>query len=225
MSVVIKGIEPDSPAQHAGIQAGEILVSLNGHDIIDILDYRFYETNAHLEIKLSDVTGQTRIVSMKKGQYQSIGLEFETYLMDKQHSCRCKCVFCFIDQMPKGMRESLYFKDDDSRLSFLFGNYVTLTNLKEKDVQRIIDMKISPINVSVHTTNPELRVKMMGNRFAGQVLEILPRLANAGIQLNCQLVLCPGINDGAELERSLTDLGKLAPALQSIALVPVGVTK
>ena len=198
MSVVIKGIEPDSPAQRAGIQAGEILVSLNGHDIIDILDYRFYETNAHLEIKLSDVTGQTRIVSMKKGQYQSIGLEFETYLMDKQHSCRCKCVFCFIDQMPKGMRESLYFKDDDSRLSFLFGNYVTLTNLKEKDVQRIIDMKISPINVSVHTTNPELRVKMMGNRFAGQVLEILP---------------------------SLTDLGKLAPALQSIALVPVGVTK
>lgn len=225
MSVVIKGIEPNSPAQRAGIQAGETLVSLNGHDIIDILDYRFYETNAQLEIKLSDVTGQTRIVSMKKGQYQSIGLEFETYLMDKQHSCRCKCVFCFIDQMPKGMRESLYFKDDDSRLSFLFGNYVTLTNLKEKDVQRIIDMKISPINVSVHTTNPELRVKMMGNRFAGQVLEILPRLANAGIQLNCQLVLCPGINDGAELERSLTDLGKLAPALQSIALVPVGVTK
>lgn len=225
MSVVIKGIEPDSPAQRAGIRAGETLVSLNGHDIIDILDYRFYETNAHLDIKLSDVTGQTRVISIKKGQYQSIGLEFETYLMDRQHSCRCKCVFCFIDQMPKGMRESLYFKDDDSRLSFLFGNYVTLTNLKEKDVQRIIDMKISPINVSVHTTNPELRIKMMGNRFAGEALQILPRLAKAGIQLNCQLVLCPGINDGAELERSLTDLGKLAPALQSIALVPVGVTK
>ena len=127
-----------------------------------------------MEIKLSDVTGQTRIVSMKKGQYQSIGLEFETYLMDKQHSCRCKCVFCFIDQMPKGMRESLYFKDDDSRLSFLFGNYVTLTNLKEKDVQRIIDMKISPINVSVHTTNPELRVKMMETDLGSGYLKSCP---------------------------------------------------
>ena len=143
MSVVIKGIEPDSPAQRAGIQAGEILVSLNGHDIIDILDYRFYETNAHLEIKLSDVTGQTRIVSMKKGQYQSIGLEFETYLMDKQHSCRCKCVFCFIDQMPKGVRSSLHVKDDDWRLSLIMGNYVTLTNIDDAEFERIIKRRVS----------------------------------------------------------------------------------
>lgn len=225
MSVAITGIEPNSPAQRAGIKPGETLISLNGHEIVDILDYRFYETNAQLEIILANSKGQTRAISIKKGQYQAIGLEFETYLMDKQRSCRNKCVFCFIDQMPKGMRESLYFKDDDSRLSFLFGNYVTLTNLKERDVQRIIDMKISPINISVHTTNPKLRVQLMGNRFAGQALDILPRLAQAGIQINCQLVLCPGINDGPELARSLTDLGKLAPALQSIALVPVGVTK
>jgi len=201
------------------------LISLNDHEIIDVLDYRFYETNAQLQIKLADSKGQTRVISMSKRQYQAIGLQFNTYLMDKQRSCCCKCIFCFIDQMPKGMRESLYFKDDDSRLSFLFGNYVTLTNLKENDIQRIIDMKISPINISVHTTNPELRVKMMGNRFAGKTLEILPRFAEAGIQMNTQLVLCPGINDGAELERSLTDLGKLAPAMQSISLVPVGITK
>ncbi len=201
------------------------MISLNDHEIIDVLDYRFYETNEQLQIKLADSKGQTRVISMSKRQYQAIGLQFNTYLMDKQRSCCCKCIFCFIDQMPKGMRESLYFKDDDSRLSFLFGNYVTLTNLKENDIQRIIDMKISPINISVHTTNPELRVKMMGNRFAGKTLEILPRFAEAGIQMNTQLVLCPGINDGAELERSLTDLGKLAPAMQSISLVPVGITK
>lgn len=225
MSVIITGVEENSPAARAGIAAGETLVALNGHEIVDILDYRFYETNAQLTVTLADMKGNMRTVSIHKGQYLPIGLEFETYLMDKQRSCCCKCVFCFIDQMPKGMRQSLYFKDDDARMSFLFGNYVTLTNLKEQDVQRIIDMKISPINVSVHTTNPELRVKMMGNRFAGKVLDILPRLAQAGIQINCQLVLCPGINDGEELARSLTDLGKLLPALQSIALVPVGVTK
>ncbi len=225
MPVLIKGIEPDSPAQRAGIRAGETLVSLNGHTIVDILDYRFYETDARLEVRLADTKGQTRTVLIKKSQYQPIGLEFETYLMDKQRSCRCKCVFCFIDQMPQGMRESLYFKDDDARLSFLFGNYITLTNLKEEDVERIINMKISPVNISVHTTNPALRVKMMGNRFAGKSLEILPRLARAGIHINCQLVLCPGINDGEELRRSLTDLGELIPALQSVAMVPVGVTK
>ena len=225
MSVLITGIQPNSPAQRAGICAGETLLSLNGHAITDILDYRFYETDARLEIALANAQGKTRCIRVKKGQYQPIGLEFQTYLMDKQHSCRCKCIFCFIDQMPKGMRESLYFKDDDARLSFLFGNYVTLTNLKEQDVQRIIDMKISPINISVHTTNPELRVKMMGNRFAGNALKILPRLAKAGIQINCQLVLRPGINDGPELTRSLQDLSKLTPAIQSVAIVPVGVTK
>lgn len=152
-------------------------------------------------------------------------MEFETYLMDRQHACRNHCVFCFIDQLPKGMRNSLYFKDDDSRLSFLFGNYITLTNMTEHDVDRIIKMHISPVNISVHTTNPELRVKMMGNRFAGKSLDILYRLAAAGIKINSQLVLCRGLNDGNELTRSLTDLGKLYPSVQSVALVPVGVTK
>ena len=225
MSVVIKGIEPDSPAQRAGIQAGEILVSLNGHDIIDILDYRFYETNAHLEIKLSDVTGQTRIVSMKKGQYQSIGLEFETYLMDKQHSCRCKCVFCFIDQMPKGMRESLYFKDDDSRLSFLQGNYITLTNMKQKDVDRIIEMQLAPINISVQTTNPELRCKMLHNRFAGEKLKFLDDLYAGHVEMNGQIVLCKGVNDKDELKRSIEDLMKYLPFMRSVSVVPAGLSK
>lgn len=145
--------------------------------------------------------------------------------MDKQHSCCNRCIFCFIDQLPKGMRSSLYFKDDDSRLSFLFGNYITLTNMTEHDIERIIKMHISPINISVHTTNPELRAKMTGNRFAGKSLAILDRLADAGVKINCQLVICKGINDGDELKRSLTDLGKLYPSVQSIALVPIGLTK
>ena len=161
---------------------------------------------------------------IRKGEYEEIGLEFETYLMDKQHSCRNKCIFCFIDQLPKGMRKSLYFKDDDSRLSFLFGNYVTLTNLTQHEIDRIIKMHISPINVSVHTTNPDLRVKMMNNRFAGEVLSVLPKFAEAGIKINCQIVACPGINDGKELERTLTDLVDLYPSVECIAVVPVGLT-
>ena len=160
---------------------------------------------------------------MTKGEYEEIGLEFETYLMDKQHSCRNKCIFCFIDQLPKGMRESLYFKDDDSRLSFLFGNYITLTNITEHEIERIIKMHISPINVSVHTTNPELRCKMMNNRFAGDTLKYLKRFADAGITLNCQIVSCPGINDGDELVRTLTDLENLG--VNMTAIVPVGLTR
>lgn len=221
--VKIHSVKPDSPAFHAGIKAGEALLSINGHEICDILDYQFYETSARLSLELEN--GDRRIVSLRKGEYEPMGLEFETYLMDQQHSCRNQCVFCFIDQLPKGMRESLYFKDDDSRLSFLFGNYITLTNLSDHEIDRIISMKISPINVSVHTTNPELRVKMMGNRFAGTALETLRRFAEAGLKINCQLVLCPGINDGPELERSLQELGQLAPAVQSVAVVPVGLTK
>ena len=225
MAVRIDGIEPGSYAEKAGILPGEMLVSINGKEIHDVLDYRFYETERSLLLVLQNDVAGCRTVDLQKRQYDSIGLIFSSYLMDEKRTCRNKCIFCFIDQMPPGMRDTLYFKDDDSRLSFLFGNYITLTNLTERDVQRIIDMHISPINVSVHTTNPELRVKMMGNRFAGKVLEILPRLAEAGIRLNCQLVLCPGINDGEELRRSLTDLEQLLPALQSVALVPLGLTK
>lgn len=225
MSVKILSVEPDSPARHAGILPGETLVSINENEICDILDYRFYETDRNLSILVQNSAGEPRTVQIRKGQYESIGLDFETYLMDKQQSCTNRCIFCFIDQLPKGLRKSLYFKDDDSRLSFLFGNYVTLTNLKEREADRIIKMHISPINISVHTTNPELRVKMMGNRFAGRSLEILYRFARAGIKLNCQIVLCRDINDGAELDRTLGDLTSLWPSVQSVAVVPIGLTK
>nr|WP_319488042.1 DUF512 domain-containing protein [uncultured Caproiciproducens sp.] len=225
MSVKILSVDKDSPAEKTKILPGETLVAINGNQIDDVLDYRFYETSKSLSIILADHNQNPRTVNIRKGEYESIGLDFETYLMDEQHSCRNKCIFCFIDQLPKGMRGTLYFKDDDSRLSFLFGNYITLTNMSEHDVDRIIKMHISPVNISVHTTNPELRVKMMGNRFAGESLKILYRLAAAGIKINTQLVVCKGINDGEELKRSLTDLGKLYPAVQSIAAVPVGLTR
>lgn len=225
MPVKILAVEPGGPASHAGVRPGETLLSINGNEICDILDYRFYETDRHLSIVVRDGAGAERTVQIRKGQYESIGLEFETYLMDQQHSCTNRCIFCFIDQLPKGLRKSLYFKDDDSRLSFLFGNYVTLTNLKEREVDRIIKMHISPINISVHTTNPELRVKMMGNRFAGKSLDILYRFAKAGIKLNCQIVLCRDINDGEELDRTLKDLTSLWPSVQSVAVVPLGLTK
>ena len=225
MSVTIFSVDHDSPAEHAGILPGETLCSINGNEICDILDYRFYETEKEVLLLLRDAQGADREIKLRKGQYESIGLQFETYLMDRQRSCRNKCVFCFIDQLPPGMRETLYFKDDDSRLSFLFGNYITLTNLSQREADRIIKMKISPINISVHTTNPELRCRMMGNRFAGDCLRYLYQFAEAGIKLNCQLVLCHGWNDGEELERTLRDLLPLYPSVQSIALVPLGVTK
>jgi len=224
LSVIISSVVKNSLAERAGITAGQRLISINGFEINDILDYRYYETNRVLNLVIES-SGENRSVQIKKGEYQSIGLEFATYLMDKQRSCKNKCIFCFVDQTPKGMRESLYFKDDDERLSFLFGNYITLTNLTDNEVERIIKMRISPVNVSVHTTNPELRVAMMKNPAASRIMELLKKLSDGGIQINCQLVLCPGINDGAELERSLNDLISLAPQVHSIALVPVGLTK
>lgn len=224
MSVMISGVEKGSLAKKAGILPGEELVSINGNEILDVLDYRFYMTEERLSVLIRDRDGKPRKISIRKDEYDDIGLEFETYLMDKQQSCRNQCIFCFIDQMPPGMRESLYFKDDDARMSFLFGNYITLTNLTDRDVERIIKMHISPVNISVHTTNPELRCKMMKNRFAGESLRHMYRLAQAGIGINCQLVLCPGINDGEELKKSLEDLENLYPSVQSIACVPVGLT-
>lgn len=202
MPVTISGVEDGSLARRHGIQAGETLLSINGHPIADVLDYRFYLTEQKLLLELEGPCGPRTVHLRKKDPYDDIGLQFETYLMDKQHSCRNKCVFCFIDQLPPGMRQSLYFKDDDSRLSFLFGNYITLTNLSEREISRIIEMHISPIHISVHTTNPELRCRMMGNRFAGNCMEILRRFADAGIRMECQLVLCPGLNDGEELRRA-----------------------
>ncbi|MBQ9994243.1 MAG: DUF512 domain-containing protein, partial [Clostridia bacterium] len=225
MSVVIMEVQPGSIAQRAGLEAGDVLLSINGSIICDILDYRYYETNRHLSLEVQGADGEVRTVDIVKGEYQSLGLEFETYLMDKQRSCKNKCVFCFVDQLPKGMRDTLYFKDDDERLSFLFGNYITLTNLCERELERIVQMHITPINVSVHTTNPDLRVRMMKNPAAGEIMTRLRRLAQGGTKLNCQLVLCPGYNDGDELESSLRELLELAPQVQSIALVPVGLTK
>ncbi len=223
MPVLISAVEKDSIAQECGIEAGTVLVSINGHEINDVLDFRFFETNEKLTLEL-EKGGARRAVEIEKDEYDELGLCFETYLMDKQKSCKNKCIFCFIDQLPKGMRESLYFKDDDSRLSFLFGNYMTLTNMTDKDIDRILMMHISPVNVSVHTMNPDLRVEMMKNPNAGKSIDMLRKLASGGIDVNCQLVLCPGINDGKELEYSLEELMKLTPALKSIALVPVGLT-
>lgn len=224
MAVPIDGVTPGSPAARAKIAAGDTLVAINGRPIEDVLDYRFYIPDTRLKLTILS-GGKQRTARLKKAEFEEIGLEFSTYLMDEQHSCRNKCIFCFIDQLPPGMRDTLYFKDDDSRLSFLFGNYITLTNLTEHEVSRIIEMHISPINISVHTTNPELRCRMMHNRFAGDCLSILHRFVEAGLTVQCQLVLVPGYNDGEELERSLRDLAALGPAVESVAAVPVGLTK
>ncbi|MBO5421407.1 MAG: DUF512 domain-containing protein [Clostridia bacterium] len=223
MSVKIHSIKPHSPASRHFVRAGSKLISVNGHEIRDVLDYQFYIDEDVLNLVIEKPNGKQRKLTLKNCNGEP-GFEFETYLMDKQRRCANNCIFCFIDQLPKGMRESLYFKDDDARLSFLFGNYITLTNLGDKDIDRIIEMHISPVNISVHTMNPELRVKMMGNNRAGKVLGYIKRLADAGIKLNTQLVLCPGYNDGDELTYSLEELGKLYPAVQSIAAVPVGLT-
>ena len=222
--VEITGIEKNSYAAKAHIVAGDILVSINGNPITDVLDYRFYITEKKLDITL-DRRGETVSVTIKKPQYDDIGLEFATYLMDKKHSCKNKCVYCFIDQNPKGMREDIYFKDDDSRLSFFFGNYITLTNLTDADIDRVIKMRISPINISVHTTNPELRVKMMKNKNAGTCLRFLDKLRDGDITMNAQIVLCKNLNDGAELDRTLNDLSAYYPHIESIAVVPSGLTK
>ncbi len=224
MSVIIKSVEKKSLAWKAGLRDGDTLCRISGNEIMDVLDYRFFENNEELDLEYINSKGKTIIKRVKKDEYEELGLEFHTYLMDKKHSCRNKCIFCFIDQLPKGLRDTLYFKDDDSRLSFLFGNYITLTNITEHEVERIIKMHISPINISVHTTNPDLRVKMMNNKNAGRVLDIIYRFNEAGIKLNCQLVLVPGVNDGAELERSLKDLTALEN-VECIAAVPVGITK
>ena len=222
--VTITDVMPKSRAAKVGIKPNDVLISLNGHEIRDVLDYRFYLADKKVTL-LVERDGTKIEKTIIKQEYDDIGLDFETPLMDKKHSCENKCIFCFIDQLPKGMRKTLYFKDDDSRLSFLHGNYVTLTNMHDRDIDRIIEMHISPVNVSVHTTNPELRCKMMHNKRAGDVLSYLKKLADANIGLCCQIVLCKGINDGAELDRTLHDLIDLHPALQSVAIVPSGLTK
>lgn len=226
MAVKIQKVNPDSLCGKKGITAGYVLLSVNGHDINDVLDYRFYANSRRINVVFETPEGETVTHRFKTAlNVDELGLEFDSYLMDKQHSCKNKCIFCFIDQMPHGMRESLYFKDDDSRLSFFFGNYVTLTNMTEKDIDRLIEMHISPVNISVHTMNPELRVQMMKNPNSGKVLSYIKKLADADIEINAQLVLCPGYNDGPELLYSLNKLAEIGRSIVSVAAVPVGLTK
>ena len=222
--VTVYGIVPGSDAERYGIKVGDKLHTVNGSEINDVLDYRYYLTDSRVLLTL-ERDGVFFTIEIPKEMYADIGLEFETYLMDKKRSCRNRCIFCFIDQLPKGMRETLYFKDDDSRLSFLHGNYVTLTNLADSDIDRIIKMRISPVNISVHTMNPELRVTMMKNKNAGKVLSYLGRLKEAGIEMSLQIVLCKGINDGAELDLSMRAIAELYPQAVSCSVVPAGLTK
>ena len=223
MAIKIDRIDAGSEAEALGLQPGDELLSVDENELNDTLDYDFYTDSSsfHLKAKVADGIREWDVRRAERGPF---GCDFSTYLGDQKHSCSNHCMFCFIDQLPPGMRESLYFKDDDERLSFLFGNYITMTNMQDHEIDRIIKMHISPINISVHTTNPQLRVRMLANKRGGEVLKYLPRLVEGGIAVNCQLVLCRGINDGEELRRTLGDLLELTPMVQSIAAVPCGVT-
>ena len=222
---VIYKVTPGSIAEELEIEAGDVLVSINGNEIEDVFDYHYMVNDEYLEMLIRKADGEEWELEIEKEYNEDIGIEFENGLMDDYKSCTNKCIFCFIDQMPPGMRETLYFKDDDSRLSFLQGNYVTLTNMKDKDLDRIIQYHLAPINISVQTTNPELRCMMLHNRFAGDALKKIDRLYEAGIQMNGQIVLCKGVNDGEELERSIRDLTKYLPYMESVSVVPVGLSK
>jgi len=224
LSSVIKKIDKNSPLLHKA-HIGDRLVSINGNEITDVLDYKYFSYENRLEVVLESPHGNLRTVKVKKHEGGELGLEFETYLMDTARACRNRCLFCFVDQLPRGMRRTLYFKDDDARLSFLTGNYITLTNLSEREIQRIIDLHISPINVSVHATEPELRAKLLGNPNGARGYELMERLASGGIVMNCQIVCCPGLNDGEALTRSMEDLEKLYPQVKTVSIVPVGLTK
>lgn len=221
----ISAVAPDSAAERAGIAVGDRLLKVDGNVIHDVLDYMYFAYDSDAIFTVEHEDGSVSDIEIKKGIGENAGIDFETYLMDNMRSCANNCIFCFVDQMPEGMRDTLYFKDDDVRLSFLTGSYITLTNMSEREVQRIIDLKISPINVSVHTMNPELRCMMLGNRNAGKGIDIIRRLGKAGIEMNCQIVCCPGINDGDELSYTMSELAKLYPSVNSCSIIPVGLTK
>lgn len=222
---VIAGVEPGSIADELELEPGDVLLEINGNKIEDAFDYHYLMNEEYVELLVRKPNGEEWELEIEKEFEEDLGVTFENGMMDNYRSCTNRCIFCFIDQMPPGMRETLYFKDDDTRLSFLQGNYVTLTNLREHDVERIIKYKLSPMNISFQTTNPELRCKMLHNRFAGDSLKIVDRLVEAGITLNGQIVLCKGWNDGRELERSIADLAKYLPNLQSVSVVPVGLSR
>ena len=220
----IKSVDPGSIADELGLEPGDRLLSIDGHELEDIFDYEYYIENESIMVVIAKKNGEEWELDIEN-DYQDLGLTFENGLMSDYKSCHNKCVFCFIDQMPKGMRETLYFKDDDSRLSFLQGNYVTLTNMKDKDIERIIKFKLAPINISGQTTNPELRCKMLHNRFAGEALKKIDRLYEAGTPMNGQVVMCKNLNDGDELDRTIRDLTKYIPCMESVSVVPVGLSK
>ncbi|MBQ7973272.1 MAG: DUF512 domain-containing protein [Lachnospiraceae bacterium] len=222
---IIKNVCPGSIGEECGFEPGDILLTINGEEIEDIFDYRFMIQEEELVLEVKSKQGEIVEIEIEKDSDEELGLEFENQFMDDYHSCCNKCIFCFIDQMPPGMRETLYFKDDDARLSFLQGNYVTLTNMSDKDVERIIRYHLEPINISFQTMNRELRCKMLNNRFAGQALDKVDRFADAGITMNGQIVLCKNVNDGAELEYSISELTKYIPLLESVSVVPVGLSK
>ncbi len=221
---IVKDVLVPSYADECGIRIGDVVDMINGHRIRDVLDYRFYLTERRVEISLLR-GADTVTVNIEKDEYDDIGLVFETPLMDEKHSCKNGCIFCFIDQNPEGLRDTLYFKDDDSRLSFIHGNYITLTNLTDEDAERIVKMRFSPLNISIHTTDPELRVRMMKNKRSGEVLRYLDVFADAGLDMCGQIVLCRGVNDGEALRRTMSDLSRLYPRLTSVAIVPAGLTK
>lgn len=221
----ISYVEPGSIADEMEIEPGDVLISINDNEIEDVFDYRFLVQEEYLTVIIRKQDGEEWELEIEKDEEEDLGITFELGLMSEYRSCRNKCVFCFIDQMPPGMRDTLYFKDDDSRLSFLQGNYVTLTNMDDHDINRIIRYRLEPINISVQTTNPQLRCEMLHNRFAGQALDKINTLYEAGITMNGQVVLCKGLNDGAELRRTLNDLLQYAPIMQSVSVVPVGLTK
>ena len=222
---VVAKVLPDSIALEMNIEPKDEIVSINGEVIEDIFDYQFLCESEYIEVLVRKPDGEEWLLEIDKDEDEDLGIEFENGLMDNYHSCSNKCIFCFIDQLPKGMRKSLYFKDDDARLSFLQGNYITLTNMSDHDIDRIIKYNLSPVNISFHTTNPELRCMMLNNRFAGEALKKAKRLFEAKLYLNGQIVLCKGVNDKDELERTLSDLYEYLPYLQSLSVVPVGVTK
>lgn len=222
---IVSKVEPGSIGEELEIMPGDRLVSVNGKVVRDVFDYHYLTHDEYIELLIRKKDGEEWELEIEKEYDEDLGLEFESSLMDEYRSCRNKCIFCFIDQMPVGMRETLYFKDDDSRLSFLQGNYVTLTNMSDDDIQRIIDYRLEPINISIHTMNPQLRIEMLHNRFAGEALQKLDKLFEAGIQMNGQIVLCKGINDGRELAYSIEKMAAYLPHLQSVSVVPVGLTK
>ena len=221
----IVGITKDSPAERAGILKGDTLLRINGEPVQDVFDYHFLAEDVRVSLTIRRADGKEEEIQIRKGEDEDIGLIFPESLMDDYKSCYNKCVFCFIDQNPPGMRDTIYFKDDDSRLSFLQGNYITMTNMKEEEIDRIIRYKLAPINISVHTTNPKLREAMLHNRFAGNIVSHIEKLYQAEIPMNGQIVLCKGMNDGEELYRTISDLSRFAPVMESLSVVPVGLTR